>query len=325
MKIILSAFLGVFILYVGADVYKPSGIFSSSPGGDIFSHPRMRGVLIRAAWKDLEPEPGSFNFDRLDAQLAGIKPYKKNWSLAVMAGGIGSPLWLTEKEKIPSVAFKFRGEKDASIPAFWHEKTQSLLALLADELGRKYSTESGLVLVYIPQMTANGVEGHLNGVDMNAMKEIGYTDEKWINAAIRVSHSFAAAFPEKALAYEVHEIDRSARVPEIIINRLWEDPILKKRVGAAVWWLSGNETYQADLLKVLRDFPGDIYCQMIGRSDQSHRFPSGYQGAFTQAKSMKARYIEVWEWDFQSGNRGANGAWDNELKDFNEFTDALKK
>lgn len=308
------------------DIFKPSGSFASSPGDmSMFNHPELKGVLVRARWKDIEPAKGAYTFERLGMQISKVKMNGKKWSLGIMAGGIGSPAWIIEKEKVPYVHFKFRGETSADIPAFWDEKSLSSLALLAQALGAQFGNDPDLVLVYIPQMTANGIEGHLNGVDISAMEKIGYTDEKWISASCFTARAFATAFPNKALAFEVHEVNRSAEVPRRIITELWNDQSLGKRVGAAVWWLSGNKEYQSALLAVLRAYPGDIYCQMIGRSDQPKRFPEGYPGAWRQAKEINARYVEAWEWDFISGGRGANGAWDKELADFNKYAAELRR
>ena len=145
---------------------------------------------------------------------------------------------------------------------------------LADALAAEYGSDSTLKLVYVSQMTANGVEGHLQGVDMPTFVSAGYTDQKWIDASIENAVNFAEAFTNKALAFEVHEVNGSATVPETIINDLWDDTSLDQRVGAAMWWISGKTSYQPDLVDVLDDFPGDIYGQVIGKSYDGAWAPS---------------------------------------------------
>ena len=56
-------------------VAKPSGIFSSSGSGTnaVLNHASVRGVLVRAAWKDVEPTEGNFNFTALDIQINNLK------------------------------------------------------------------------------------------------------------------------------------------------------------------------------------------------------------------------------------------------------------
>jgi len=63
------------------------------------------------------------------------------------------------------------------------------------------------------------------------------------------------AFNNKALAFEVHDLFNSSVPASSIINSLWNDNTLTGRVGAAMWWISGNTTYQPGLITVLENFP----------------------------------------------------------------------
>jgi hypothetical protein len=209
------------------------------------------------------------------------------------------------------------------LPLFWDTTVQERLGQLARALAQKFGSDPALQLVYIPQMTANGIEGHLQGVDMAQLVQAGYSDDAWVNATGKTARAFAAAFSTKALAIEVHEINSSSSVPARIIDDLWNDASLQQRVGAAMWWLSGRTDYQAELLGVLANFPGDIYGQAIGRSDQASRFGNNYyRTVFTQARQLGLRYVEPWEYEFGSGSNSANGAWDETLADFNRWTES---
>lgn len=306
-------------------VEKPTGVFSSSGAmrDDIYQHPQLRGVLVRVAWKSVEVTPGKFDFSLIDQQVRRIESEGRNWSLAVIAGGTGSPAWLTESEGAAHIAYSFRGKPGFRLPLFWDAVVQDRLASLASALADKYGENPRLALVYVPQMTANGIEGHLQGVSMTVLKEAGYTDPKWIDAVKSAARGFAKAFKGKALAVEVHEVNGGAVVPGRIINELWTDPDLEQRVGAGVWWLSGRTNYQSDLIEVLTKYPGDIYAQVIGNSGQVHRFAEdGYAGLFTQAREMGVRYIEPWEYEFASGSHSAAGAWDREMQEFNRWADS---
>ncbi|WP_221029056.1 DUF7594 domain-containing protein [Actomonas aquatica] len=289
----LCATLLASVLFAGAAVDKPTGVFSSSGANTsaIYDNDTLRGVLVRASWSDLEATDDSFDFSIIDAQVSAIQAEGKSWSLAVLAGGTGSPAWLTDSVGsgglgAPYVTYAFRGVPGYKLPLFWDATVQAELEELADELAAEYNNDSSLKLVYVTQMTANGIEGHLQGVNMADMVTAGYTDQKWIDAGIDVSVNFANAFTNKALAFEVHEVNNTATVPETIINDLWDDPALEQRVGAAMWWISGKTSYQPDLVDVLDDFPGDIYGQIIGKSydgawepntayaDRTHRMPT---------------------------------------------------
>ena len=302
-------------------VAKPKGIFSSSGGtsNTILNHSETRGVLIRAFWKDIEATEGNFNFNAVDYQLNALKGKGKKYSLAIIAGGPGSPDWLITQKNAPFFNYTFRG-LPYKLPLIWDNTVLTYLGKFADKLAEKYNSDTSLQLVYIPQMTANGVEGHLNGFNQTAFASAGYTETKWIDASLQNAKKFANVFTKKALAFEVHDLFSSTNPASTIISNLWNDNTLNHRVGAAMWWISGNTTYQPNLITVLQNFPGDIYCQVIGRSDDTPRFPNGdYTKVFEQAKLIKARYIEPWEYEFGITN------WDATFRNFNLYSDTLKK
>lgn len=300
-------------------VQKPAGLFSSAPADTIYTHPQLRGVLVRASWSSIEPSPGVFDFSALSRQIAAVKSHGKDWSLAIGAGGPGSPAWLMDTLGAKHITYLFRGNP-MRLPLFWDEVVQQRMGQMVQRLAKEYGQEAGLKLVYVSQMTSNGIEGHLQGVNMSTFASAGYTDDKWVGAAKQVAGAFAQAFGDKAIAFEVHEVNGGASVPSRIMNDLWSDLKLGQRVGAAAWWVSGKVTYQSDLIKALTEYPGDKYGQLIGRSDETTRFEGGdYRTAFTQAKSMGLRYIEPWPYEFGVGPQSADGAWNVTFEDFNRW------
>lgn len=305
----------------GETVSKPKGIFSStgSTSNTVLNHLETRGVLIRALWKDIESTEGNFNFTLIDNQLAAIKAKGKKYSLGLLAGGIGSPDWLITQKHVPFFDYNFRG-LPYKLPLIWNDTVLAYMGKLADKLAAKYNNDTSLLLVYIPQMTANGIEGHLNGFNQTAFVTAGYTETKWIDASLVNARKFAEAFSKKALAFEVHELFNSTIPATSVITSLWNDHTLNHRVGAAMWWISGNTTYQPALITVLKNFPGDLYCQVIDRSDNTASFPGGdYTKVFEQAKQLKARYIEPWDYEFGILN------WNIAFHEFNRYADTLRK
>ena len=302
-------------------VAKPKGIFSSSgsTSATVLNHAESRGALIRLFWKDIEPTEGVFNFTALDNQINSVKAAGKKYSLGILAGGIGSPDWLITQHGAPYFDYLFQGQT-YKLPLIWDATVLTYLGKLADKLAERYNNDTSLLLVYIPQMTVNGVEGHLNGFNQTAFANAGYTETKWINASIQNAKKFATAFTNKALAFEVHDLFNSSTPASSIITNLWNDAALNHRVGAAMWWISGNNTYQPNIITLLENFPGDIYCQVIDRSDHTSSFPGGdYSKVFEQAKRIRARYIEPWDYEF------GISAWNTLFHDFNIYSDTLKK
>jgi len=217
---------------------------------------------------------------------------------------------------VPFINYTFQGDP-LRLPLWWDTVVQSRIQMMVTALGNQFANDTSLALVYVTQMTTNGIEGHFNGIPMSTMYSAGFTPTKWINAAKQTTYFFANAFPSKAIAFEVHEVDTTEVIPQTIINDLYNDTSLRGRVGAALWWLSGKTTYQPDLLNVLQNFPGDKYAQLIGNSRQPWRFKdSSIATAFAQAKQLRIRYIEPWLYEYQ------HHTIDSLLHDFNIWADS---
>jgi hypothetical protein len=301
---------------VGAEpIDPPRGIFTSSGSREpvVVAHPQVGGCLVRVTWSDLEPEPGRLDRQRIDEQLAPLRAAGKGWSLGVIAGP-HAPAWLYQgPESVTGLDIDFRG-KPMRVPCFWDARLQQRLAALMRSLGAAYRDDAGLRLVYVPQMSANGIEGHFNGNDPQALARQGLTPERWTQAALDACRSCAAAFPRTAVAIELHELLGSTDIPQRIMAGITADPALARQVGVAVWWLSGRTSYQGGLLEAIAAFPGEKYGQLIARSDRARSFPpGGFAEAFVQARALGMRYVEPWEFDVKSGQ------WDTVLADFNSW------
>ena len=295
---------------------KPKGLFSSSFGNEsALDHNEVNGSLIRVKWSEIEPRKGEYDFSIIDQYLAPIKTRGLQWSLGVIAGS-NSPNWLIDSLGIEFFEITGFDKSVKKIPKIWDPKVNDLFKNLAEALAANYADDQDLVLVYVPQMTANGIEGHFNAVSISDLTDAGLTPDRWINSVKETAKLFASAFSEKAIAVEVHDIMDDTTIPNQIITDLWNDSSLNQRVGAAMWWISGKTTYQSNLIEALTNFPGDIYAQAIGRSDQIERFKDDdYTTMFSQARTIGIRYIELWEYEF------VNNTYPEEFNSYNTFTD----
>lgn len=293
----------------------PCGVYASAGSRDprVAAHPTINGCLVRVFWSDLEPQPGTIIRRPIDDQLAALRAAGKGWSLGVVAGP-HAPAWLRDGPERPAMMdISFRGQA-ARIPCWWDPLVQRRLTSLLRDLGRIYADDPLLRLVYVPQMTANGIEGHFNGNEPRSLAAQGLTPERWTAAALETARSCAQAFPRSAVAIELHDLLGSSEIPSAIMAGITADPALRPQVGVAVWWLSGRTTYQGGLLQAISAFPGAKYGQLIARSDRADSFPAGgFPEAFAQARSLGMRYVEVWETDALSG------AWDGVLADYNRW------
>ena len=296
------------------DITKPKGLYTSSFGNETaLDNNQVNGSLIRVKWNEIEPNKGIYDFSSIEQFRKIIKRRNLKWSLGILAGG-DSPLWLTES--IRADYFEINGINNTvkRIPKIWDTRVNERLTLLAEALSNEYNEDEDLVLVYVPQMTANGIEGHFNGVTTDELLDAGLTSDNWVNGVKETAMIFADAFTKKAIAVEVHDIMEDTSIPNRIITDLWNEPSLNHRVGAAMWWISGKNIYQPNLVNALIDFPGDIYSQAIGRSDQPSRFENNdYTTIFEQAQTIGIRYMELWEYEF------VNNTFPQEFESFNDY------
>ena len=296
-------------------VNKPVGTYTDFIGSGLsLSHAQAVGGLVRVRWGEIEPSNDNYDWQLIVDQVEKMDAFSqgKPWSLAI-AGGKQAPAWLYD-EGVASYQVVTALSGEVTLPKFWDDTLQFHLADFANDLAARFGGDERLILIYLPQMTVNGVEGHFNSVDNEVLEAAGLTADVWIDAVKEAAVNFAMAFPTKAIAVELHDVLGSAEIPIAIMNELWDDPQLAHRVGVGMWWISGDEqAYQQDLLDALELFPGDIYGQVIGRSDQEDRFPEGYGAVFEQAKKIGMRYIEPWDYEFLHSTQ------DEALKDFNEW------
>jgi hypothetical protein len=320
IKLIFSISVLLISLTVNAQIIiKPNGCYAGTNGFQpaVMSHPESRGVLIAKKWYEIEISPGVFDFNSLNSDINKVKAAGLKYSLAILAGAVGSPDWIIDMMNVDFISYEFKGDT-VRLPFWWDTIVQTRLDVLISELGVQYSQDTSLSHVYVTQMTTNGVEGHLNGLNINDFNSVGFTNQKWIDAAKTTTYSFANAFPNVPIVFEVHEINNDTIVPATVINELYADPALCKRVGLSMWWISGKTSYQPNLINYISNFNGDKYAQVIGRSDQLERFEDSlYSNVFVQAKQLGIRYIEPWPFEFQ------NHTHDSLFQDFNQWSDNI--
>ncbi|TWU41423.1 hypothetical protein Q31b_28690 [Novipirellula aureliae] len=325
---------------IGKDVEKPTGTYASRITAAAVQNKQMQGGLVRVTWSEMEPKPGQFNFDPIEKQVRLLKP-TMNWTLAIHGGWTStqvpensaqawrrprslSPDWLVSDLHVETFTMNFRGNP-VQMPKYWDPLVQKRLKEMLSAVGNRYRSDQRLKLIYVPQMTSNGTEGHFNGVptqtllqaaginprDKDAEKKFG---DLWLKASAETTHSVLQAFPGKAVAFEVHELFHSIEIPTRLISE-FQKPPYENRVGIGMWWISGKTEYQADLIHLLSDYQGDLYGQVIGRSDQPDRFKDrDYASVFKQAEDLGMRYIEPWNYEFE------NHTCDEDLQKFNIYS-----
>ncbi|WP_218934229.1 beta-galactosidase [Rosistilla ulvae] len=289
------------------------------------AHPLCKGLLLRTSWSKLEPRRGRYDFSDIDRQIevaerSARDPKSLAFSLAISAGlgggpqGANYPAWLID-EGVETMPIQFRRE-EGLVPKMWDPLFQKRLKNLADAVSQKFAKDKRLKLVYVPQATANGVEGHFNGNSNAVLARNGLTQDVWVGAVKQAAISFADSFDDCAIAVEVHEVLGSPQIPMRILNELYEDPKYRDQIGAGMWWISGGMKYQPALVEALKKYPGDIYGQIIGNSSQPHRFgdrSGDFTAVYRQAMELDVRYLEAWNFEFDYNTQNQN------IENFNKY------
>ena len=160
-------------------ITKPLGCFAGTNGvnPEAMANPQSRGVLVTDSWRNIETRPGVFDFSGLDSKIQKVKGAGLPYALAVGTGALGSPAWFLNDSAGVGYEFFYRNE-DRKLAFWWEEVVMRRTKILINALGEKYSDDPDLSHVYISQVTVNGIEGHLNGIDIDALRDLGFTEEK---------------------------------------------------------------------------------------------------------------------------------------------------
>ncbi len=349
-------------------IYDDSGVTASpNPLNDA----AIKGGLVRVQWNQIETSAGNFSWSNLDKQVdtiecnancysgmsagtcsnnldasgRGTSCVPRKWSLSVL-GGPFSPTWLFSN---PYNVGTFTLNGTMTIPKFWDTTLLQRLDSLASALAKRYGNDQYLQLVYIPQMTQNGVEGAFYGPFDQTLTNAGYTVDNWVSAVEQTTLSFATAFPTKSVAAELHYLLSNSCAGLRIMNDLAlsangyaAKPLAYQQIGVAIWWLDGATNYQGDMLlgtsfgdtqdKIGTTCPaaisggfqgfvkagGRVYAQLIQQSSMTASFPTGFAGVFTQAQQLGIKYIEVWQQDVTL----TGSPWETNFSNFNTYAGA---
>ncbi|MBT4792439.1 MAG: hypothetical protein HON90_12780 [Halobacteriovoraceae bacterium] len=330
-------------------IEKATGIYASMISGSdtqnpIVTHAQSNGGLIRTTWNKIETSDQVFDFSSIDNQLAIIEKNNHNkpefkFSLAISAGcgsitSSGYPLWMDARTDIDKWTIKFRDNTCTNMPKGWDQDYLDELKEFAEALALKYGKDDRLTLIYVPQTTGNGIEGHFNGNfkdrdvhDWTPLTDQGLNEETWVKAMKEASLIFADAFKNKAIAIELHEVIDTHIIPLKAVDEIYNDPRSEGRVGIAMWWMFGKFEH-SELMAGFKNFKGDVYGQVGANSKQIGRFGGcGYDSIFDLAIDLNMRYIEPWDTEFKlAGTHGIDqDSYNTQVENFKKFNEYVSK
>jgi hypothetical protein len=260
----------------------------------------VAGILVRVAWKDLQPNDGPPVWTLLDQELALARGRGKKVALAVV-NGPEAPAWLSGRGA-RTFSYNFRGSA-VTMPVPWDAVYLTAWRSFIGELGQRYRDDPDLALVHATHSTANGFEMQLpfSPVDQQAWTSAGYTPERAAEAWNSALDAFAAAFPSKPIDVEVHPVLGTDRVAQDVAAH--GHATLGPRFGVfAAWWSQRNATtVYPGMNALVQEASGRSYAtvQMVAAHtlDPDAFGEGGFPKAVQLALDSGVRYLEVWNDD----------------------------
>ncbi|MGJ8636810.1 MAG: GC-type dockerin domain-anchored protein [Phycisphaerales bacterium] len=285
-------------LYCSCPPTNPHGSVSVIPSIAQLDH--VDGVLVRVAWEDIETSPGVYDWSLIDSQIQAAQTYGIKVSLAVV-NGLVAPDWLPGLG-VEMFDYIFHDSAE-SIPVPWDITFQTRWGQFIDDLGARYESEDTISLVYITNSSSNGFEMQLprSPADQINWANIGYTDALYADSWKFAIDAFADAFPNHALAHEVHPVLGSDAVAQEVYDytRLTHGD----QIGVlAAWWMVHNaiDVYPG-MFEILQDASYQSHSEVQVANSYTNtpeRFSdNGYQGEIDLAIDSGVRYMEVWNSD----------------------------
>lgn len=258
------------------------------------------GVLVRVAWEEIETSPGVYDWSLIDSQIQDAQTYGIKISLAVINGHV-APDWLPSTG-VEMFDYIFH-ENPESIPVPWDITFQSRWGQFVADLGARYENEDTISLLYITNSSSNGFEMQLprSPTDIANWMNIGYTDALYADSWKFAIDAFADAFPNHALAHEVHPVLGSDAVAQEVYD--YSRITHGDQIGVlAAWWTVHNAiNIYPGMFEILQDASIASHSEVQVASsftNNPERFSDeGYQGEIDLALSAGVRYMEVWNND----------------------------
>lgn len=203
----------------------PSGIYALTQASRpvpaaILADARVRGVVVRTGWQEVEPAEGSYDTDYLSAELSRVAGTGKVASLVVTSGGRATPGWLQAKG-LATLPFVDENRYHAShgetltIPVFWDAQLLAAKKKLIEALGARLSAQAGLLLVSAQCANATTDDWNVprSPEAIAAWKALGYSDDKLLSACKQIVDATMQAFPKQFVRMAV------GRVPPELTTR----------------------------------------------------------------------------------------------------------
>ena len=184
------------------------GVFSLWPMVETFPHATelisssVSGLSARFAWSSIEPQPGEYHWEALDA-AHDLTLGRKKWLMVRVTAGMKSPLWIYDrgcrKITFPAEDTNFlKPGTQSTMPVPWDEAYLAAWEQFLQALGQHLRNWNNL---YCVQMTGGGFIGEMHlpkqSEGMIAQWDaVGISDEKLIAMWQRIIRAYDKSIPQ---------------------------------------------------------------------------------------------------------------------------------
>jgi len=263
-------------------------------------NPSIDGFSLRAGWKDIEPQEGTYDWSLFDPLIAEAARQSKKIMLRVLPG-VKTPEWVYAAG---AARFDFTdvnpyhptAGETLAIPVPWDPVYLKKWLHFVAAFGAKYSGQPAVTIVAITGPSAGG-EMHLVDKD-NAERwhAAGYSDATLADTWKQVIGAFAAAFPRQHLAVAIAKpvnFDDPREAVERVVRACAE-----AGCGIQGNWLAAKTRPQNPLYRrvAAHSAISPVGFQMLSAAGIS-RFGGDLRAAVDLALRARACYLEIYPAD----------------------------
>jgi hypothetical protein len=176
------------------------------------ANPHLSGVCLHIGWKDIEKEPGQFDFSAIDKAVAVLRRIGMKYELSIKPG-FETPAFLYQQGAqsfATHVTNPHRPEFGAAvtIPVPWDPKYQESFSRLITRVGERYSSDPLCVSVVLTCANFMSNEMHLPKTpeDRAKWKAMGDYGAKLLDVYKKYTDEWAKAFPHQAISLHLSQM-----------------------------------------------------------------------------------------------------------------------
>ena len=272
------------------------------------ANPHISGVCLHIGWKDIEKEPGQFDFSAIDKAVAVLRRIGMKYELGIKPG-VETPAFLYQQG---AQSFETQVQNPhrpnfgaaVTIPVPWDPKYQESFSRLIAQLGQHYGSDPLCVSVGLTCATFMSKEMHLpkTPADLAKWKQMGDYGAKLLDVYKKYTDEWAKAFPHQQISLHLTKV---LDLPPTFAERVVEYGVSKypERFTIQNDQLTGRKedtgTQSYDIVQKYRDRAHHGFQSVAGFSHGGERMGSIEMAALNVVHA-DGEYWELWHGDGQN-------------------------